>query len=65
MYPIVILRAHPRSMSTAIEPVMRERGDFDCLPEPFLRCYYLRRSGRALPHFPKAHSLNWHGRGTD
>ena len=51
MYPIVILWAHPRSMSTAIERIMRERGDFDCLHEPFLHYYYLHRGGRALPHF--------------
>jgi hypothetical protein len=43
-------------MSTAIERVMRERGDFDCLHEPFLRCYYLmrvnlERVNKPLPHF--------------
>ncbi len=38
-------------MSTAIERVMRERGDFDCLHEPFLHYYYLERSERDLPHF--------------
>jgi len=52
MYPIIILWAHPRSMSTAIERIMRERGDFDCLHEPFLHYYYLERScGKPLPHF--------------
>lgn len=52
MYPIIILWAHPRSMSTAIERVMRERGDFDCLHEPFLHYYYLERcGGKPLPHF--------------
>ena len=51
MYPVVILWAHPRSMSTAIERIMRERGDFDCLHEPFLHYYYLERSGKPLPHF--------------
>jgi hypothetical protein len=39
-------------MSTAIERIMRERGDFDCLHEPFLHYYYLERSGgKPLPHF--------------
>ena len=38
-------------MSTALERVMRERGDFDCLHEPFLHYYYLERSGKTLPHF--------------
>lgn len=49
--PVIILWAHPRSMSTAIERVMRERGDFDCLHEPFLHYYYLERTGKGLPHF--------------
>jgi len=30
---------------------MRERGDFDCLHEPFLHYYYLERSGKKLRHF--------------
>ena len=38
-------------MSTALERVMRERGDFDCLHEPFLHYYYLQRAGKSLPHF--------------
>jgi hypothetical protein len=50
MNPIIFLWAHPRSMSTAIE-----RGDFDCLHEPFLRYYYLEcvnleRVNKLLPH---------------
>lgn len=51
MHPVIILWAHPRSMSTAIERIMRERGDFDCMHEPFLHYYYLHRSAKALPHF--------------
>ena len=51
MNPIIILWAHPRSMSTAIERIMRERGDFDCLHEPFLHYFYLKRSPRELPLF--------------
>lgn len=51
MHPVIILWAHPRSMSTAIERIMRERGDIDCLHEPFLHYYYLERTGKPLPHF--------------
>ena len=51
MNPVIFLWAHPRSMSTAIERIMRERGDFDCLHEPFLHYYYIERSDRGLPHF--------------
>ena len=51
MNPIIILWAHPRSMSTAIERIMRERGDFECLHEPFLHYYYLQKAGKPLPHF--------------
>jgi hypothetical protein len=51
MHPIIFLWAHPRSMSTAIERIMRERGDLECLHEPFLHYYYLQRSNKPLPHF--------------
>ena len=51
MHPVIFLWAHPRSMSTAIERIMRERGDLECLHEPFLRYYYLHRSNKSLPHF--------------
>jgi hypothetical protein len=51
MHPVIFLWAHPRSMSTAIERIMRERGDLECLHEPFLHYYYLQRSGKDLPHF--------------
>lgn len=55
MFPVIILWAHPRSMSTAIERVMRERGDFDCLHEPFLHYYYVERTAKGLPHFDSEH----------
>ncbi|MCP4924905.1 MAG: hypothetical protein GY916_03060, partial [Gammaproteobacteria bacterium] len=51
MHPVIFLWAHPRSMSTAIERIMRERGDLECLHEPFLHYYYLHRSSKPLPHF--------------
>jgi len=51
MYPIIALWSHPRSMSTAIERVMRERGDLVCRHEPFLYDYYVARKVRPMPHF--------------
>ena len=51
MYPIVFLWSHPRSMSTATERVMRERGDLECLHEPFLHYYYLQKNRKKLNEF--------------
>ncbi len=51
MHPIHALWAHPRSMSTATERIMRERGDFDCLHEPFMYDYYVHRQVREVPGF--------------
>ncbi|MFX0542657.1 hypothetical protein ACEWPM_013105 [Roseovarius sp. S4756] len=51
MHPIYALWSHPRSMSTAMERVMRERGDLDCHHEPFMYDYYLHRQVRKMPHF--------------
>ena len=53
MHPIIALWCHPRSMSTAIERIMRERGDLHCLHEPFLYDYYVNRAVRRLPHFER------------
>lgn len=50
-FPIIALWSHPRSMSTAFERIMRERGDLDCLHEPFMYDYYINRSTRQMPHF--------------
>ena len=50
-FPIVALWSHPRSMSTAFERIMRARGDFDCLHEPFMYDYYINRSKKQMPHF--------------
>jgi len=38
-------------MSTATERLMRERGDLDCLHEPFMYDYYVHRQRRVMPHF--------------
>jgi hypothetical protein len=51
MNPIIALWSHPRSMSTAIERIMRERGDLDCAHEPFMYHYYIHRRVREMPHF--------------
>ncbi|MEY8839746.1 hypothetical protein AB9K41_12030 [Cribrihabitans sp. XS_ASV171] len=51
MHPIYALWAHPRSMSTATERIMRERGDLDCLHEPFMYDYYVHRKVREVPGF--------------
>jgi len=40
MYPIIALWAVPRSASTAFEWMMRQRGDLDCLHEPFGEAWY-------------------------
>lgn len=50
-HPIFALWSHPRSLSTAVERIMRERGDLTCLHEPFLYDYYVARKVRDLPHF--------------
>ena len=51
MHPIIFLWAHPRSMSTAIERIMRERGDLNCLHEPFLHYYYAKNTNKSLAYF--------------
>lgn len=51
MHPIIALWCHPRSMSTATERIMRERGDLQCFHEPFLYDYYLHRRRGDFPHF--------------
>ena len=50
MHKIVALWAVPRSTSTAFEWMMRQRGDFDCLHEPFGEAWY---QGEA-PLWPRA-----------
>lgn len=39
-FPIIALWAVPRSTSTAFEWMMRQRGDLDCLHEPFGEAWY-------------------------
>ncbi len=51
MHPIIALWSHPRSMSTAIERLMRERGDLTCMHEPFMYYYYVGEGRGAFPGF--------------
>lgn len=51
MHPVIAMWSHPRSMSTAVERVMRERGDLQCLHEPFMYFYYVERKVREMPLF--------------
>jgi Sulfotransferase domain len=48
MNPIIALWTHPRSMSTAFERVMMERGDFTILHEPFSYLYYVHEDGATI-----------------
>lgn len=50
-HPIHMLWAHPRSVSTAFERIMRERGDVDLLHEPLMYYHYLHRPMRDFPGF--------------
>jgi hypothetical protein len=49
-HPIIALWSHPRSMSTATERIMRERGDLTCFHEPFMYYYYVHLGHRQFPH---------------
>ena len=49
MTRMLVLWANPLSSSTAFEWMMRQRGDFTCIHEPFNEAYYFgsdRRSQR-------------------
>jgi len=51
MSPIFVLWAHPRSMSTAMERIMRERGDCFCMHEPFMYYFYVHLASKRMPFF--------------
>jgi hypothetical protein len=61
MNPIIALWAHPRSMSTAFERIMRERGDCTCFHEPFLYDYYVHRALGNMPmlEVPEGHPVRY------
>ncbi len=48
MNSIVALWTHPRSISTAFERVMMERGDFKILHEPFSYLYYVHKKDASI-----------------
>ena len=45
------LWCHPRSVSTAFERIMRERGDLDVLHEPFMYHFYMSQTGKLFADF--------------
>ena len=49
--PPIFLWTHPRSVSSAMERAMLQRGDLSTLHEPFLYLYYLGDANKALDHF--------------
>jgi len=51
MHDITFLWAHPRSVSSALERVMFERGDMTVLHEPFIHLYYLGDAVKTLKYF--------------
>ena len=48
MHDIIALWTHPRSVSTAFERVMMERGDLKILHEPFSYLYYVNRDDATI-----------------
>ena len=50
MHKLIFLWCHPRSLSSALERVMLERGDMATLHEPFLSLYYVHDGKKRLPH---------------
>lgn len=57
------LWCHPRSMSTAVERIMRERGDLEVLHEPFMYDYYISGDREKFTGFaPEAdHPVTYEG----
>lgn len=53
MHDIVFLWSHPRSVSTAMERIMHERGDMITFHEPFIYLYYVHDAKRELLHFER------------
>jgi len=50
MHQIIALWTHPRSISTAMERVMMERGDLKVLHEPFSLIYYVTEQKADVPY---------------
>ncbi len=63
MNRIIALWCHPRSLSTAFERMVIERGDLEVIHEPFLYLYYVvqnphlviaRQEPEILPHMSRS-----------
>ena len=50
MHQILALWAHPRSLSTALERIVIERGDFEVMHEPFSVVYYFHEQRATAAH---------------
>ena len=50
VHRLIFLWCHPRSLSSALERAMLERGDMATLHEPFLYLYYVHDARKRLPH---------------
>lgn len=63
MNQIVALWTHPRSISTAFERVMMERGDFRILHEPFSYLYYVKGESASIDqqHVDLSHPTDYPG----
>jgi len=63
MNAIVALWTHPRSISTAFERVMMERGDFTILHEPFSYLYYVKGESATIDqqHIDPDHPTDYSG----
>ncbi|KPJ76192.1 MAG: hypothetical protein AMJ54_12575 [Deltaproteobacteria bacterium SG8_13] len=61
-HPIVALWTYPRTISTAFERVMMERGDFEVFHEPFSYLYYVHENAASIaqehidPNHPTTYS---------
>ncbi len=63
MKDIIALWTHPRSISTAFERVMMERGDFKVLHEPFSYLYYVNEGDASIEqqHVDSDHPTDYPG----
>jgi hypothetical protein len=63
MNSIIALWTHPRSISTAFERVMMERGDMNVLHEPFSYLYYVHENGGTISqqHVDTDHPTDYAG----
>ena len=62
-HPVIYLWTHPRSVSSALERVMLERGDLYTFHEPFIYLYYLGDARKSLAYFDPdpSHPIDYAG----